>query len=110
MDVTELLCKIPLESKVKLATNQRILNLFLDEKTIALSTWPYLMLFKDKHDHSYTLHLLCNDHNIPRLLSDGMKDAIDYHISCERKRDLVSVELICRNNYQHQFLDCEDTS
>jgi len=95
---------LPENSQGHMADNPDIFDMWSTGDGIAPAEWPYLMLCKDQTNGRLTWHMLCNEQNIPRLITMEMKALIDDHISNERDRDLVGIELLCRRGNQHMFL------
>lgn len=95
---------LPENSQGELADNPYVLAMWQTGGGILeVSEWPYLMLCRDRNG-DFTWHMLCNDHNIPRLIAEGHKSTIDWYISYDRERNLQGIELLCRKGFQHTFL------
>lgn len=97
---------LPENSQGKSADNPETLDIWqTGGGVLAISEWPYLMLCRDQDNDSLTWHMLCNDYNIPRIISTEMKTLVDNHMSAERTRNLVGIELLCRHGNIHMVLD-----
>lgn len=100
---------LPSNSQGKTTDNPDILKMWWEGKDINPKEWPYIMLCKTKDKKGQknhpTWHILCNDYNIPNLIRTGMKELIDAHISRDRQKDLKGIELLCRRNIEHVFLE-----
>jgi len=95
---------LPENSQGYATDNPQILEMWSSGDGIEPSEWPYLMLCRDQDNNSLTWHMLCNEHNIPGLLERGLKALVDYHISDERNRNLIGIELMCRHGNKHMVL------
>lgn len=95
---------LPENSKGKLADNPDILETWFTGDVIDPDSWPYLMLCRDQNNGAFTWHMLCDEYNIVDFIERGMKALVDNFMSSERKRKLIGIELLCRDD-RHLFFE-----
>lgn len=99
---------LPEESEGIDADNPDVFVEWLNPTCLNPPDWPYVMLCRDLDNDSLTWHMLCDEYNIPRIIQSGLKSQIDAFMKGERKRNLRGVELVCRYNNKHIFVDSEE--